>query len=161
MINFEGLLLANMETNNSRNQNSVGQSNNYNHQNHQSSAPRNNFNKQRPNTRFQQPVGRETYLFDSQPSHYPNPSFPPFPNFGTIAQPLRQKHIKVSLKILFFGRIFTKRRLTSCVLVSPRLLFGLSWFQPWIFIIYWCMQLRNRLSSFTNTRWCWKTDCLR
>jgi hypothetical protein len=77
MINLGGLLQANMETNNSSNQNSVGQSNNYNQQNHQSSAPRNNFNMQRPNTRFQQPVGRETYLFDSQPSHYPNPNLPP------------------------------------------------------------------------------------
>jgi hypothetical protein len=73
IINLGGLMQANMETNNSLNQNSVGQS--Y-QQNHQSSAPRNNFNKQWQNTRFQQPVGRETYLFDSQPSHYPNPNFP-------------------------------------------------------------------------------------
>jgi hypothetical protein len=74
IIDLRGLMQANVETNNSLNQNSVGQS--Y-QQNHQSSAPRNNFNKQRPNTRFQQPVGMETYLFDSQPSHYPNPNLPP------------------------------------------------------------------------------------
>jgi hypothetical protein len=74
IIKLGGLMQANMETNNSLNQSSVGQSN---QQNHQSSAPRNNFNKQRQNTRFQQPVGRETYVFDSLPSHYPNPNLPP------------------------------------------------------------------------------------
>ena len=91
IIDLRGLMQANMETNISLNQNSVGQSN---QQNHQTSAPRNNFNKQRPNTRFQQPVGRETYLFDSQPSHYPNPNFPPLdfslqPPVPQFPQPLR------------------------------------------------------------------------
>ncbi len=50
IIKLGGLMQANMETNNSLNQNSVGQSN---QQNHQSSAPRNSFNKQRQNTTFQ------------------------------------------------------------------------------------------------------------